>query len=62
MFNVFVRRLDVPGTSKAYRGDNGNIVVYEARAEAEAAAATAVHLLNFRFTADSLPRLLSISY
>jgi len=37
IFNVFVRHLDVPGTSKAYRGDNGNIVVYETRAEAEAA-------------------------
>jgi hypothetical protein len=39
IFNVFVRHLDVPGTCKAYRGDNGNIVVYETRAEAEAAAA-----------------------
>jgi hypothetical protein len=38
IFNVFVRHLDVPGTSNAYRGDNGNIVVYT-RAEAEAAAA-----------------------
>jgi CobQ-like glutamine amidotransferase family enzyme len=38
IFNVFVRHLDVPGTSNAYRGDNGNIVVYETRAEAEAAA------------------------
>jgi hypothetical protein len=40
IFNVFVRHLDVPGTCKAYRGNNnGNIVVYETRAEAEAAAA-----------------------
>ena len=39
IFNAFVRHLDVPGTSKTYRGDNGNIVVYETRAEAEAAAA-----------------------
>jgi len=39
IFNVFVRHLDVPGTSNAYRDDNGNIVVYETRAEAEAAAA-----------------------
>jgi hypothetical protein len=39
IFNVFVRHLDVPGTSNAYRGDNGSIVVYETRAEAEAAAA-----------------------
>ena len=39
IFNVFVRHLDVPGTSNAYRGNNGNIVVYETRAEAEAAAA-----------------------
>jgi hypothetical protein len=31
--------LDVPGTSNAYRGENGSIVVYETRAEAEAAAA-----------------------
>ena len=38
IFNVFVRHLDVPCTCKAYRGDNGNIVVYETRAEAEAAA------------------------
>jgi hypothetical protein len=36
IFNVFVRYLDVPGTCKAYQGDNGNIVVYETRAEAEA--------------------------
>ena len=39
IFNVFVRHLDVPGTSNAYRGENGSIVVYETRAEAEAAAA-----------------------
>ena len=38
IFNVFVRHLDVPG-SNAYRGNDGNIVVYETRAEAEAAAA-----------------------
>jgi hypothetical protein len=31
--------LDVPVTCNAYRGNNGNIVVYETRAEAEAAAA-----------------------
>jgi predicted secreted protein len=37
IFNVFVRHLD--GTTNAYRGDNGNIVVYETRAEAEVAAA-----------------------
>jgi len=39
IFNVFVRHLDVPVTCNAYRGNNGNIVVYETRAEAEAAAA-----------------------
>ena len=39
IFNVFVRHLDVPVTCNAYRGNNGNIVVYESRAEAEAAAA-----------------------
>ena len=39
IFNVFVRHLDVLGTCNAYRGNNGNIVVYESRAEAEAAAA-----------------------
>ena len=31
--------MDVPVTCNAYRGNNGNIVVYETRAEAEAAAA-----------------------
>ena len=35
IFNVFVRHLDAPGTSNAYRNDNGNIVVYETRAKAE---------------------------
>ncbi len=39
IFNVFVRHLEVPGTCNAYRGNHGNIVVYETRAEAEAAAA-----------------------
>ena len=39
IFNVFVRHLDVAVTCNAYRGNNGNIVVYETRAEAEAAAA-----------------------
>jgi hypothetical protein len=39
IFNVFVPHLDVPVTCNAYRGNNGNIVVYETRAEAEAAAA-----------------------
>ena len=29
----------MPGTFNAYRGNNGNILVYETRAEAEAAAA-----------------------
>ena len=36
IFNVFVRHLEVPGTCNAYRGNHGNIVVYETRAEAEA--------------------------
>jgi hypothetical protein len=39
IFIVFVDHLGVPSTFTAYRGDNGNIVVYETRAEAEAAAA-----------------------
>ena len=39
IFNVFVRHLDVPGRCNAYRGNNGSIVVYETRAEAEATAA-----------------------
>jgi hypothetical protein len=39
IFNIFIRHLDVPGKSRGYRGDNGNIVVYETRAEAEAVAA-----------------------
>jgi hypothetical protein len=39
IFNVFVPHLDVPVTCNAYRCNNGNIVVYETRAEAEAAAA-----------------------
>src|SRR4029077_16729305 len=38
IFNIFIRHLDVPGKSRGYRGDNGNIVVYETRAEAEAVA------------------------
>ena len=42
IFNVFVPHLDVPVTCNAYRGNNGNIVVYETRAEAEAAAAQSV--------------------
>ena len=33
IFNVFVPHLDVPVTCNAYRGNNGNIVVYETRAE-----------------------------
>jgi len=52
IFNVFVRHLDVPGTN-AYRGNNGNIVVYETRAEAEAVAAklaAANKNLNISFT------------
>jgi hypothetical protein len=39
IFNVFIRHLDVPRTCNGYRGHNGNIVVYETRAEAEAASA-----------------------
>jgi hypothetical protein len=52
IFNVFVRHLDVPGTN-AYRGNNGNIVVYETRAEVEAVAAklaAANKNLNISFT------------
>ena len=52
IFNVFVRHLDVPGTN-AYRGNNGNIVVYETRAEVEAVAAklaAANKDLNISFT------------
>ena len=39
IFNVFVDHLDVPGTLNAYRDDKGNILVYETRDAAEAAAA-----------------------
>ena len=52
IYNVFVRHLDVPGTN-AYRGNNGNIVVYETRAEVEAVAAklaAANKDLNISFT------------
>ena len=52
IFNVFVRHLDVPGTN-AYRGNNGNTVVYETRAEVEAVAAklaAANKDLNISFT------------
>jgi hypothetical protein len=38
-FIVFVHRLDELGPPIAYRGDGGNVVVYDTRPEAEDAAA-----------------------
>jgi len=39
IFVIFIDRLDTPGTSTACRGDDGSVVVYNTRGEAEAAAA-----------------------
>ena len=39
IFVIFINRLDTPGTPTACRGDNGSVVVYNTRAQAEAAAA-----------------------
>jgi hypothetical protein len=39
IFVIFIQRLDAPSTLSACRGDNGSVVVYNTRAEAEAAAA-----------------------
>ena len=36
---IFVHRQDAPGPPKAYRGDEGNVVVYDSCLEAEAVAA-----------------------
>ena len=38
-FIVFVQHLDEPGPPMVYRGDGGNVVIYDTRPEAEAAAA-----------------------
>jgi hypothetical protein len=38
-FIVFVHHLDAPGQPTAYRGDDGNVIVYDIRLEAEAVAA-----------------------
>jgi hypothetical protein len=38
-FIVFVHRHDVPGPPTAYRGDGGNVVVYDSCPVAEAVAA-----------------------
>jgi len=39
IFVIFIHRLDTPGTPRACRGDNGSVVVYNTRVQAEAAAA-----------------------
>ena len=38
-FVVFVHQQDPPGPPTAYRGDDGNVVVYDSWPEAEAVAA-----------------------
>jgi hypothetical protein len=38
-FIVFAHRLDAPGPPTTYRGEDGKVVVYDARPEAEAVAA-----------------------
>jgi hypothetical protein len=38
-FIVFAHRLDAPGPPTIYRGDDGKVVVYDTRPEAEAVAA-----------------------
>lgn len=38
-FIVFVHHLDEPGPPMAYRGDGGNVVVYDTRPETKGAAA-----------------------
>ena len=40
-FIIFVHHRDAPGPRMAYRGDDGKVVVYDSRPEAEAAAAEA---------------------
>jgi len=50
---IFVHRQDAPGPPTAYRGDDGNFVVYDSCPEAEAVAAelTATNKsLNISFT------------
>jgi hypothetical protein len=52
-FIVFVHHLDEPGPPTAYRGDGGNVVVYDSRPEAEGAAAELAATSknpNFSFT------------
>jgi hypothetical protein len=53
-FIVFVYHLNEPGPPMVYRGDGGNVVVYSARPEAEAAAAELTAATsknpNFSFT------------
>ena len=53
-FIVFVHRLDELGPPIAYRGDGGNVVVYNNRPEAEGAAAELTAATsknpNFSFT------------
>ena len=38
-FIIFVHHRDAPGPRMAYRGDDGKVVVYDTRLDAEAAAA-----------------------
>ena len=38
-FIVFVHHQDAPGPPRTYRGDDGNVVVYDSWPEAEAVAA-----------------------
>jgi hypothetical protein len=57
MFIIFIHRLDMPRRLTAYRGDHGNVVVYDTRAEAEAVAAelTAANKTpNISFTVTEL--------
>ena len=52
-FILCVHHLDAPGPPMVYRGDGGNVVLYNDRAEAEAAAAELTATSNnpnFSFT------------
>jgi hypothetical protein len=52
-FILFVHRLDAPGPPMVYRGDGGNVVLYNNRPEAEGAAAELTATSNnpnFSFT------------
>ena len=52
-FILFVHHLDTPGPPMVYRGDGGNVVLYNNRPEAEGAAAELTATSNnpnFSFT------------